>query len=363
MRKLHLGVLTVLALFFVACSSDDNTTDSYIPMGEYSNGIFIVNEGNFGAGNSEISFIDSDLSGVSSGIFGINNAGESLGDVAQSMAFYEDLAFIVVNNSDKVVVVDRHTFKKIAIIDEGLSLPRYMAVANHKGYITNWGESDNAFISVVDLDSFEVIKTIDIDFGAEKIVAHADLLYVAHQGGFGQNNKLSVISAGSDSVYDVIEVGDSPNSLQIVNNDLWVLSSGNPSWAAEGETEGSLLQLDLGSLEVKKSFSFTSDLSPNLLEYDQGNLYYTLSMTDWDTYETESHIYELSPEDVELPIESIFSTDRSFYGATIKNGLYYGGDAKDYASNGSVVVYDLSSGDEVYEFVVGISPNGFYFTE
>lgn len=364
MRRLHLYFYALLTIFVVACSSDDNYSDSSVEKGDYTHGIFVINEGNFGSGNTEISFINSNFSTVTNSIYGINNNGRSLGDVAQSIAMDDELVYIVVNNSDKIVVVNRHTFEHIADIDSGLSLPRYIEIKEDKGYVTNWGEADNAFVSVVDLNTFKVIDRIDVSYGPEKILEHENLLYVVHKGGFGQSNKLTIIDADNHRIMDVIEVGDMPNSIQIVGNDLWVLSSGNPSWTDTGETHGNLLQIDLGSLDVKNNFVFDAiEDTPESLEYDQGNLYYTIPKTDWETFETESHVYKLNKNSTVLPTESVLSVNKAFYSTAIKNGLYFGGDAKDYSSNGSVVVYDLENGEQVYESSVGVSPNGFYFTE
>lgn len=362
MKRLHYLLFAALSLLIISCSSDDNYTENVGRIGDYTYGVFVINEGNFGAGNSEVSFLDASYSNATNNIFGSANDGLRLGDVAQSIAMYEDFAFVVVNNSDQVAVVDRHSFELIKMIDEDLSLPRYITVSNGKGYITNWSEAEDAFVAVIDLENFEVIKTIATEFGPEKLVEKDGTVYVAHQGGFGQNNKLSVIDTNSDSVVEVLEVGDVPNSLQVIENDLWVLNGGNPSWAPGGETDGSLVKIDLGSLKVVQEFDF-GEVSPSHLEYDQGQLYYTVSMTDWDTFETESHVFTMHLDSTELPTESVFSTERAFYGAAIKDGLYFGGDAKDYASDGSVVIYDLSNGEQIQELQVGITPNGFYFTE
>lgn len=365
MRRLHLLLFAMLALLFISCSSDDNFVEELDTIGDYTYGLFVLNEGNFGAGNTEVSFIDNMFTGVTNNIFGSANAGNSLGDTAQSIAMYEDYAFVVVNNSHKIVVVDRHSFAFIDVIEEGIDNPRYMTVVNGKGYVTNWGDPNDAsddFVAVIDLEAMTVEQAISVEFGPEKLVSKDGFVYVVHKGGYSQNNKLSVIDATSNSVTEVVEVGDVPNSLQLVGNDLWVLSEGNPSYAVDGETDGKLVQIDLGSLQVAKEFDFVGT-SPSHLEFDQGKLYYTISTTDWETYETESNIYAMELTSTELPSESVFFTDKTFYGAAIKDGMYFGGDAKDYASNGSVYVYDLVSGEQLHEFSVGISPSGFFFTE
>lgn len=366
MRKLHLLLFATLALLFVSCSSDDDFVDKTPgTIGDYTHGLFVLNEGNIGAGNSEISFIDNNFTGVTNKIFGLANEGDALGDTAQSIAFYEDYAFIVVNNSHKIVVVNRHDFTFVAEIEEGINNPRYMTVIDGKGYLTNWGdpfdESDD-FVAVIDLESMTVEQSIEVDFGPEKIVSNGQQVFVAHIGAYGHNNKLSVIDKNSNSVTKEIEVGDNPNSLQLVDNSLWVLAGGKPSYAEGGATDGKLVKIDLGSLTVTKEFDFEGT-SPSHLEYDQGKLYYTISVEDWDTFETESNIYAMELTSESLPNESVFFTDKAFYGAAIKDGKYFGGDAKDYSSNGSVIVYDLQSGEELHVFDVGVSPSGFFFTE
>lgn len=365
MRRLHLLLFAMLALLFISCSSDDNFVEELDTIGDYTYGLFVLNEGNFGAGNTEVSFIDNMFTGVTNNIFGSANAGNSLGDTAQSIAMYEDYAFVVVNNSHKIVVVDRHSFAFIDVIEEGIDNPRYMTVVNGKGYVTNWGDPNDAsddFVAVIDLETLTVEVSITVDFGPEKIVSNGQQVFVAHIGAYGHNNKLSVIDVNSNSVTKEIEVGDDPNSLQLADNNLWVLAGGKPSYAEGGPTDGKLVKIDLSSLTVTKEFDFIGT-SPSHLEYDQGKLYYTISVEDWETYQTESNIYAMDPSSQELPTESVFFTDRAFYGAAIKDGMYFGGDAKDYSSNGSVFVYDLLSGQELHVFNVGVSPSGFFFTE
>lgn len=365
MRRIHLLLIATIAMLLASCSSDDDFVEEFEKVGDYTYGLFVLNEGGFGYGNTEISFIDDMFTGVTNKIFGLANDGDALGDTAQSITLYEDYAFVVVNNSHKIVVVDRHDFTFVDVIEEGIDNPRYMTVVNGKGYVTNWGDPfDNSddFVAVIDLETMEVEKRIDVDFGPERLVSKDQKVYVAHLGAYDHNNVLSVIDVTSNSVSKVIEVGDDPNSLQLVDNTLWVLSGGKPDYAEGGATDGKLVKIDLASLTVTKEFDFEGT-SPSHLEYDQGKLYYTISVEDWDTFETESNIYAMDLSSESLPTESVFFTDKAFYGAAIKDGIYFGGDAKDYSSNGSVFVYDLQSGEELHVFDVGVSPSGFFFTE
>ncbi len=81
-------------------------------MGAYDNGVFILNEGNFFSANASLSYVSNDLATFQNDIFKIVNSPATLGDVAQSMRFGGDKAFIVVNNSNEVEVVESLYFKE-----------------------------------------------------------------------------------------------------------------------------------------------------------------------------------------------------------------------------------------------------------
>lgn len=366
MRKLGLFALALGALFNVACSSDDNSSSKNdLPKGEYSNGYFVINEGNFGAGNSEISFISDDLMQVENKIFGANNDNEALGDTAQSLYIHDDLAYIILNASETVQIVNRHSFEKIAEITYGLENPRYIAVEGSYAYITNWGDpSDKSddYVAVVDLNTHTVVEKIDVDYGPEKILAHNGKLYVTHLGGWTEHNLLSIIDAATHTLEKELEVGDKPTAMAVVSNNLWVLSAGNPSYAAGGETNSSLEVVDLGSQTVTKSFDFDSN-GAGSLTYSDNNFYYVVSSTDWETYETQTDVFKMSATAESLPTEALMSSSITHYGLAIYDGYLFLGDAKDYASNGDLLIYDLNSSELVAKHEVGISPNGIYSTK
>jgi YVTN family beta-propeller protein len=334
-------------------SADDSVTliisdnDSF----PYENGILVLHEGNFFGGNASVSFVTQDLSVSSAGIFNTANE-KALGDVAQSMAFNGDLAYIVVNNSQKVEVVNRYTFETKATIDEGFLNPRYMTFANGKGYVTNWGDGSDAgddYIAVVNLEDNSVEATIPVPEGPEWILAKENSIYVAHQGGFNQNNIISVIDATSNTVTASVTVADRPNSMQLVNDDLWVLSGGNPAWTGS-ETAGQLDKIDTTTNDVTTTIAFGTTEHPSYLSVDGDVLYYLLN----------GNVYKFGSSDAVLPADAEIS-GLNFYDMTVNDGRLYGVDAKDFASNGSLEVYDLSTNALLGSIEVSIIPGGVYF--
>ncbi|MBR9854184.1 MAG: YncE family protein [Algicola sp.] len=326
--------------------------DSY----PYENGVLVLHEGNFGAGNASISFISNDLSIVENGIFSTANDVNNWGDTAQGMAFDGDLAYIILHNSQKIEVVNRYSMESVATIDGGGSSdflnPRYMAIAGGKGYVSNWGDGFSAeddFVTVIDLATNTVETTIPVEEGPERILAYNNKVYVAHQGGYSQNNLVSVIDASDNSVETII-VGDVPNSLQVdAGGNLFVLCGGNPSYV-ENETAGSLVVVDTEDNTVLNTFEFGATEHPGYLSKDGDVLYYYLG----------GSVYEIAVDATELPVTAEIS-GLSFYDMAVNNGRLYGVDAKDFVSNGSLEVYDLSDNSLLDSKEVSIIPGEIYF--
>ena len=327
--------------------------DSY----PFENGILVSHEGNFGQGNASVSFISGDLSMVENGIFKTVNAVDAWGDNAQSMAFNGDYAYIVMNGSQKVEVVNRYTFESVATIGDPSKAdflnPRYMTIANGKGYVTNWGDGSNPdddFVAVINLETNTVEATISVVEGPEKIISKDNIVYVAQQGGYNQNNVVTVIDATTNVVTATITVGDRPNSLQFdAAGNLWVISGGNPSWTGS-ETAGRMDKIDTEDNTVTSTLTFAVTEHPGNLEVDEAKLYYYMS----------GSVYAMDATSTALPTASVI-TGLSFYDMAVIEGKLYGVDAKDYVSNGSLEVYDLTDNSLLGSKEVSIIPGGIYY--
>ncbi|EDP70193.1 hypothetical protein FBALC1_11687 [Flavobacteriales bacterium ALC-1] len=349
-KKIALLFLSV-ALLFTSCSNDDDVNPP-APLGDYENGILISHEGNFGQGNASVSFASYDLATVENNIFSSVNS-SPLGDTAQSIAFRGDLAYIVLNVSNSIEIVNRYTFESVATINTGLNNPRFIAFANGKGYVTNWGDGGVAtddYLAVIDATSNTLIaQTIAVAEGPEKIIANGNTLYVAHKGGFGQNNIVSVVNSNTDVITTTITVGDVPNSLQLDGaGSLWVLSGGKPSWTGD-ETAGQLSKINTSDNSVM-TIDFGATEHPNHLALDNGILYYYMS----------GSVYKMNSTATTLPTTAEL-TGLSFYGMTVNNSVLYGVDAVDFTSNGTLSAYDLSSNTLSNSTTVNIIPGGIYF--
>ena len=306
-------LLLILSFITFSCSK----TDDPEPLGDYENGYFIVNEGNFGTGIGTLTFVDENQT-VTQDIYQTVNA-EPMGNTLQSMAFYGDNAYLVLNGSHKVIVTNRYTMEKIAVIEgENINNPRHFVAIADKGYVSNWGEGadpSDDFISVINLATNTIENTISIGEGPEKMLINDAKLYVNLQGGWGQNNQVAIIDMQNDTVVSNIEVGYVPNAITIDNNnDIWVLCGGK-SWG--GETEGRLIKLTNDT--IAGSFDFNTTEHPKHLTINtaKNNLYYNLN----------NKVYSQSIDATTSSEELGFDGD--YYGMTIKNDKLYTLDAGD----------------------------------
>lgn len=350
--KLFLAAL-ISSIFFVSCSSDDN--DGGTPLGTYDNGVLILNQGGFGAGNASISYLSDDFVTQQNNIYGIVNPSLTLGDTGQDIGFYQNLAFIVLNYSNKIEVVNRYSMVHVATITEGLNNPRYITFSNGKGFVTNWGDGTSTtddFVAVLNLDTYTVSSSIPVVEGPERIVENNGKVYVAHAGGFGYGSSISVINADNNTVATSIQVGDVPNSLKIQGNSLYVISGGKPSWTGT-ETVGKLSKINLNNNAVT-AINFPEGDHPSNIEIVDNSLFYTI----------DSEVYKSTVSATTLPTEALFSTTAQgvygVYSFAVKNNKIYVGDAVDYSSNGKVYIYS-ATGTLENSYNVGVIPAGFYF--
>lgn len=348
MKRIFLLALATTAL--ISCSKDDDPQPGYIPA-EFEKGILVTNEGPFNNGSGNITFISEDYSTVAQSIYR-NVNGTDLGNIVQSMGFQDETAYIVVSNSQKIVIANRYSFKAIDSITSGLANPRYFVSADgNKGYVSDWGDptdNNDDFVAILDLRTKTLAATISVPFGPERMVSSGNKIYVAHQGGYGQNNKVSVISG--NSVEATITVGDVPNSMVVSGNILYVLCGGNPSYSG-AETAGSLVKIDLATSQVVQTYAFATNQHPTSLTMDGNALFFNL----------DGKVYKVDSQNISLPGNAI--VNGSFYALQAKDGKLYATDAKDFASKGALVIYDLATNQQIQEFQTGIVPGGIYFND
>ena len=340
-------LLTVLfiSLTIISCSSDEPT-----PKGKFSEGVFIINEGNFSESNGSIGFYDEAAESVTQDIFNTAN-GVSPGGILQSMYVYENTAFLIDQLGSVIHVVDANSFESIATIDNGLSTPRYMTINNGKGYISNWGMFDenfnlnDSYVAVVDLSTYEIISTVPVGSGAEALINSGADVLVANSF----SNTLDRIDTSTDTVVKSIEVAQGPTGFVIdKNNKLWVLASSFASGS-------SLLQLDLTNGNTIKTFEIAAS-AKSLVANTAGDELYYLSAP----FGGEAQIKKVSI-DATADTNSILIKGQNLYGLGIEptTNIIYVANSNAFQGNGTIIRYNQS--EIIDSFSAGVGPNGFVF--
>ena len=343
-----IATLIFISLIITSCTRDTNSPETN---GIYNDGYFVTNEGNFNSGNGSISFVSND-GVVENNVFATTNS-FPLGDVVQSMSIIDENAFIVVNNSSKIEVASIDSMISVGTI-ENISSPRYIVkVSNTKAYISDWGSNS---IHVLDLNNLEVLSTISVGNGPEKMIFSNGYVYVCNIGGWGYEKTISVIDAENDIVTNTIEVGDKPNSIvSDINENIWVLCGGfteyDANWNVISQTAGSLVKITGNSVISTLNFQVGNSPSDLIINENGTSLFY--SDGSWI-----KNVYKFNITDLELPNSPVIS--RNFYGLGYNDGHIYGTDAVDYVQNGWSYKY-TESGTVVDSVQVGIIPGDYCF--
>lgn len=322
--------IVILLGFLILTSCERNEPGPVIqPSGRTvfeDNGLFILNEGNFGTGNGSISFYSCDSGKIYNNIFYAANR-RTPGDIPFSMTMQGDTGYIVVNNSGKIEVVNGGTMAVYKTIT-GLTSPRYLLpVGGNKGYISDL-YSDS--IAVIDMNNLRINGFIDIGRSSESMVKSGNKVYVASWSG---DNRLTIIDIASNEVEGSIDVTREPQSMVIDKRGvLWVLCSGG----FMQEELPALISINTTNDEIAGSLLFPAGSYPTSLgiNYSGDTLYYI-----------DNGVFRLSIDDITLPVSPfIYAGERLFYRieASIQNGNIFVTDAVDYQKKGRLLRYSLS---------------------
>lgn len=349
-----------LAVMLTSCEDDDNNNGA-IDRGDFTNGVFVLNQGAFGVSNASVSYIAEDT--VMGDIFTERNNTQVLGDVLQDMVSVDTLSFLVLNGSGSIMVVNNKNFEYVYEIEDGIDNPRYAVVYAGLVYVSQWGNDGQ--IVVIDPQQLTVINTIDVSAGPEGMAVINDELWVANSGGYGANDTVSVIDLSDYSVKETIKVHDCPQDVvEDVNGDVWVLTAGYneydmETWEVVRSTPGALHQINTNTYEVEKTLEVDEAIygkpTRMAMAADGQSIYFGGGYG-------YPGIWEVNIDATELPVDKFADVAVNGMSVDPATGNLYVGIAPDYTSPGSVEVYDVNGNKlETYTENIGIGPCNFIF--
>jgi len=176
MKSLKVLFLISAAILFISCETRGPLTDAeYVAECIKGDGVFIINEGNYLAGNGALSFYSYSTGKIFNNIFTLAN-GRPLGDVPNSMVISGNNGYIVVNNSGRIEVVEKNTLLSIKTINDLVSPRNILPVSGTKAYVSSLYSNS---ITIIDLLANSVSGKIDIRRSSEAMVLAGDKAYVS----------------------------------------------------------------------------------------------------------------------------------------------------------------------------------------
>ncbi|MBN1447103.1 MAG: hypothetical protein JXA28_04170, partial [Bacteroidetes bacterium] len=265
----------LLCSFFLvtACSEDDSGTTPVIPK-DSPRTLYILNEGSFQRSNASLSMYLPDSNRVINDVFK-NAAGRALGDVGNSLTVHDGKLWIVVNNSNRIEVLnlEDNSFVRSIECPEGAS-PRHIVFDDAgTGYISNLYRNS---VSVYDPASGSFTAEIPVGLNPEGLALSNGRLYVANSG-FGADRSVSVIDPATKQVERTLTVGDNPTTLlPLGDNGIAVLCTGayNDFNDPNDDTPGKLFIIDTQERAVVDSLELGGH--PMRLARDESGHLYTV---------------------------------------------------------------------------------------
>ncbi len=312
-----------------------------------SDGVWIANEGLFGFGNGEISFIDMTKKQIFNGMFSAAN-GITPGDIPFHLLVDDELILLSVNNSERVWIVSYYDFSVQHNIPQIIS-PRYIEKVAHKKYAVSSFANDSLYF--IDMTSgLPVVSPMYTGKSTESLIMHGNFLYAANWSAYGgdfDNTTVQLINPFTQTIEKQIQVGKEPNSMAIdKDGNLWVLCSGGYM----NEEKPRLCVVSTLSNSVIREYEF-SDIS-------QSPFSLSISADGDIVYFINEHIYRMYIYDLALPgTEFIRADGGNLYSlnASMYSNMLFVSDAGNYQLPGSVFIYD-AWGNLLQQYTAGIIP-------
>ncbi|MBC7446997.1 MAG: hypothetical protein H7330_02955 [Hymenobacteraceae bacterium] len=354
-----LGLLCAVPTLLTACKKDKEVIAPALqPDPQARAVVYVVNQGNFLRANAAITRYTRTSGAVVRDQFAAANPGVALGDVAQSMTIFGDKGYIVVNNSNRIAVVQLLDFKQVAEIT-GLEQPRYLAVFGGKGYVTEWGLTFGAAGRVSEIDlgtNTRTGRTFATDVQPEEITATTTGLLVANAGA----NVLTTINLTTGAT-SAIRTPMAPTAVRLdANGRAWVLCSGLIAYDAvtydvdtANSTPGALFSFSPTnpSDSTTRLFNRRGTAPGNLLLAANGTrLYYTY----------HGNVFTMSTTDPALPRTALIRRRFDALGLDPADNTLYCADQRGFTADGRVLRYRLS-GAVIDSFATAVGPTQFVF--
>ena len=334
-------------------------------------GFFLLNEGNMGSNKASLDYFDYETGIYHKNIYAERNPGvvKELGDVGNDIQIYGDKLYAVINCSHFIEVMDVNTAKHITQI----SIPncRYITFKDKYAYVSSYAGpvliDPNArlgYVAKIDTLTMKVVDTCAVGYQPEEMVITGDKLYVANSGGYRVPNydrTISVIDLKTFKVTKTIDVAINLHRMEIDKYGYLYVSSRGDYYGTPSKT----YIIDTRTDTVVDELS----LLPNSNMTLSGDSLYIYS-TEW-SYLTNSNTISYAIYNVKTrrTVSRNFITDGTEKSIKIPYGIavhpetheIYVTDAKDYVTPGTLHCY-TPEGKRKWSITTGDIPAHIVFT-
>lgn len=365
----------LLTCLFVSCRQDVEILtpeEEQLDKPEYTSisGFYLLNEGNMGSNKSTLDFYDYATGTYRRNIFADANptVPKELGDVGNDIDIYGNKMYAVINCSNKIEVMNAKTAKRIGQID--IPNCRYIKFYNGYAYVTSYAGpveinpnyTQRGYVAKVDTTSLQVVNQCLVGFQPDGLEILNGKIYVANSGGYmfpNYENTVSVIDINSFEEIKRIEVALNLHRICADKyGNIWVSSRGDYY-----DIPSKLYCIDSRTDRLTDSM----DIAVSNFHLDDDKLY--IYSVEWSYVSMSNEItYGIIDVATKNVITKNFITDGTDTKIKIPYGIMvnpitkdiYVTDAKNYVSPGTLYCFD-KDGKQKWNVRTGDIPAHFVF--
>jgi DNA-binding beta-propeller fold protein YncE len=312
--------------------------------------IIIANEGGFGKGNADISYINPQNDEINNELFKKANNNGVLGDVFQSISFKNNLAYCVLNNSGAIKILNLDDFKLIGTIS-GLNQPRYMSFINaNTAIVSALSLNTNAVynpISIINTDLFTKTASIPMQGWTEGTLSFGNNTFICNY----YKGMLYKLNNSTLQIMDSVNLSyGCSEAIPYKDGQIVVLCNGDYN---NSNSVSKIYMMDTANLNLTKTIVFARSGYSNISYAKAENELLILGENKIKKIETDNNVIS------DFIVADSASTFYGF-GYDEKYKKYYVCDAKDYQQKGQVIIYDKNR-TKIKALTAGYIPSKVYF--
>lgn len=188
-------------------------------------GLFLLNEGNMGSNKCTIDYFNIREGYYLRNIYPERNPEivKELGDVGNDLQIHDGKLYAVINCSNFVEVMDVRTARHLGSIN--IPNCRYITFSGDKAYVSSYAgpvqidpNARPGKVVEIDTEILQITREVTVGYQPEEMVATGGRLYVANSGGYrfpDYDRTVSVIDLDSFQVVDTIDVAINLHRMEL----------------------------------------------------------------------------------------------------------------------------------------------------